>query len=119
MLCTGPILDLNPQSLSLIMAVSQTQLFASYPLPNTEGNSPTPTPPILSILSEKPVKASHRQGSPTRCFCLHFQPLNEIWEGVYPGSTPSGNSGALHAPELSCVGPVFPSGPQSLFQEVT
>ena len=38
---TGPILDFYPQALNLIVAVPQTQLFAIYPLPNIEGNSPT------------------------------------------------------------------------------
>ena len=36
-----------------------------------------------------------------------------------PGSTPSGHSGTLHAPELPWVGPVFPPGVQSLLQAVT
>jgi len=44
---------------------------------------------------------------------------NEVREGVDPGSTPSGHSGALHAPEQPWVGPAFPPGPQSLFQAVT
>jgi len=38
--------------------------------------------------------------------CLHCQPLNEVWEGVDSGSTPSG-------------GPAFPPGAQSLVQAVT
>ena len=32
---------------------------------------------------------------------------------------PSGQSAALHAPELPCVGPAFPPGAQSLIQAVT
>jgi len=47
------------------------------------------------------------------------QPLNEVREGVDPGSTPSGYSGRLHAPELSWVGPAFPPGAQSLLQATT
>jgi len=31
---------------------------------------------------------------------LHRQPLNAVWEGVHPGSTPSNHSGTLHAAEL-------------------
>jgi len=50
---------------------------------------------------------------------LHCQPLNEVWEGVYPHSTPSSHSDALHAPELSWVGPAFPPGAQSLVQVMT
>jgi len=48
-------------------------------------------------------KASGRQGSPTRYFCLCCQPLNEDWEKVDPGSAPSGHSGALqvHSMHLS------------------
>ena len=34
-------------------------------------------------------KASGRQGSPVRYPHLHCQPLNEGWEGVDPGSSPS------------------------------
>ena len=47
--------------------------------------------------------------------CTHCQPLNVVWEGVEPGSTPSDYSGTLHAPELPWVGP----GAQSLLQAVT
>jgi len=50
---------------------------------------------------------------------FHHQPLNEVWEGVDPGSNPSSHSGALHAPELPWVGPAFPPGAQSLVQAVT
>ena len=49
----GPILDFYPQTLDLIVAVPQTQLFTIYPLPNIEGNSAAPL--TLSIPSEKPV----------------------------------------------------------------
>ena len=49
----GLILDFHPQTLDLIVAVPQTQLFTIYPLPNIEGNAATP--PTLSIPSEKPV----------------------------------------------------------------
>jgi len=59
------------------------------------------------------------QGSPARYPSLHCQPLNEVWEEVDPGSTPSGHSGALHAPELPWAGPVFPPGAQSLIQAMT
>ena len=54
-----------------------------------------------------------------RCPHLHCQPLNEVWEGVDPGSSPSGHSGALHAPELPWVGPAFPPGAQSLVLAMT
>ena len=64
-------------------------------------------------------KTSCVQGSPTRYPCLHCQPLNEVWEGVGPGSSPSGHSGALHIPELPWVGPAFPPGAQSLVQVMT
>ena len=50
---------------------------------------------------------------------LHCQPLNEVWEGVDPVSTPSGHSGALLAPELPWVDPAFIPGAQSLVQAVT
>jgi len=62
----GPILDFYPQTLDLIVAVSQTQLFTIYPLPNIEGNSATP--PTLSIPSEKPVVLN--QGIPIVGFIL-------------------------------------------------
>jgi len=35
-----------------------------------------------------------------RCPCLHCQPLHEVWEGMDPGSTPSGHTGTLRTPEL-------------------
>ena len=54
-----------------------------------------------------------------RSLCLHCQPLNEVWEGVDPGSIPSGHSAALHTPELPWIGPAFPPDVQSLFQAVT
>ena len=50
---------------------------------------------------------------------LHHQPLNEVWEGVDPGSIRSGHSGTLHAPELPWVGSVFLPGAESLVQDVT
>jgi len=53
-----------------------------------------------------------------RCSYLHCQLLNEVWEGVAPGCTPSSHSGALLAPELPWVGPSFPPGAQSLLQAV-
>jgi len=65
------------------------------------------------------LKASHMQGSPVLCPHLHCKPLNEVWEEVYPGSTPSSCSGALHAAELPWVGPAFPPGAPSLVQPVT
>ena len=43
---------------------------------------------------------------------LHCQPLNEIWEGVDPGSIPSRHSGTLHAPELP--GLALPSARSSI-----
>jgi len=36
-----------------------------------------------------------------------------------PGSTTSGHSGTLHAPELPWVVPAFPPGAQSLVQAIT
>jgi len=66
---TGPILDFYPQALDLIVAFAQTQLFAIYPLPNIEGNSPTL--PTLSIPSERPVDLSQSipiMGFVTPCF---------------------------------------------------
>lgn len=65
------------------------------------------------------MKASSNQESPAKYLCLHCQPLNEAWEGVHPGSTPSGHATALHPPELLWVGPAFPPGAQSLLQAVT
>jgi len=50
---------------------------------------------------------------------LHCQPLNEVWEGVDSGSTPSGHSAALLAPELTWAGPAFSPGAQSLLQAVS
>jgi len=41
---------------------------------------------------------------------LRCQLLNEVWEGVDPGSTPSCPSRALHTPEFPWVGPVFLPG---------
>lgn len=35
----------------------------------------------------------------TRSACFHCQPLNEVQEGMNPGSTSSSQSAALHAPE--------------------
>jgi len=46
--------------------------------------------------STYPWKASGTQGSPVRYPYLHYQPLNEVWEGVDPDSSPSSHSGALH-----------------------
>jgi len=59
------------------------------------------------------------RGSPAKYPCFHCQPLNEVWEGVNPGFTPSSHSAALHVPELPWVGPAFPPGAQSLVQAVT
>jgi len=53
------------------------------------------------------------------CPHLHYQPLNEGWEGVDPGSSPSDHSGSLLAPELPWVGPAFPPGAPSLLQALT
>jgi len=50
---------------------------------------------------------------------VHKNSLNEVWEGVDPGSPPSSHSGALHTPEFPWVGPAFPSGAQSLLQALT
>ena len=63
-------------------------------------------------------KASGRQGPPAKYSQLHSQLLNEILEGVDPGSTPSSHSGALLAPELPWASPAFPAGAQSLLQAV-
>ena len=52
-------------------------------------------------------KASGRQGSPVKYPYPHCQPLNEVWEGMDPGSTPSIHSGTLLASELPWVGPAF------------
>jgi len=59
------------------------------------------------------------QRSPARNPPFHCQPLNEVWERVDPGSTPSGHSGTPHAPELPWVGPTFAPGAQSLLQAMT
>ena len=56
---------------------------------------------------------------PGRSSYLHCQPLNEVWEGVDPDSTPSSHSDALHTPELLWFDPAFPPGAQSLLQAVT
>ena len=69
--------------------------------------------------SAYPWKASGTRKAPARYPCLLCQPLNEVWEGVEPGSTPSSHWDALHTPELPWVGPVFPPGAQSLVQAVT
>ena len=49
-------------------------------------------------------KTSGRQGSPEICPHLYCQPLNEVWEGVDSGSSPSGQSGAMHCMQLSSPG---------------
>jgi len=41
--------------------------------------------------SAYPQKALGMQEPPARSPCLHCQPLHEVWEGVDPGSTPSGH----------------------------
>jgi len=64
-------------------------------------------------------KAPGRQRSPAEHPSLHCQPLNEICEGVDPGSNPSGHSAALLVSELPWVGPAFPPGTQSLVQAMT
>ena len=64
-------------------------------------------------------KVSGKQGSLENYPHLHCQPLNEVWEGVNPGPTPSHHSAALHAPELPWVGLAFPPGVQSLVQAMT
>ena len=64
-------------------------------------------------------KVTYTQESPAKCTCLPCQPLNEVWEGVDPGSTPSSHSGTLHAAELPWVGPAFSPGAQSPVQAVT
>jgi len=38
------------------------------------------------------LKATGIQGSPVRYPCFHCQPLNEVWDGVDPDSTPSSHS---------------------------
>jgi len=50
------------------------------------------------------------------CRDLHCQHLNEVWEGADLGSSPSGQSWPLHAPELPWVDPAFPTGAQSPLQ---
>jgi len=57
-----------------------------------------------------PQKTSGMQRSLATDPCLHYQPLNEVWKGMDPGSTPSRPSEALFAPELPWVGPAFPPG---------
>jgi len=52
-------------------------------------------------------KASGRHESPAITPQQGCQPLNEVWEGVDPGSSPSHHSDALHAPVLSWAGPAF------------
>lgn len=64
-------------------------------------------------------KAPDTQGTLARYPHLHSQLLHEVWEGMDPGTTPSGHSGALHAAELPKLGPSFPPGTQSLFQAAT
>jgi len=59
------------------------------------------------------------QQSPSRHLCLHCQPLNEVWEGVDPGSTSSGQPGTTYAPELPWVVPALLPGAQSLVQAVS
>ena len=66
-----------------------------------------------------PSESPGRQRPPARGPHLHCQPLNGVGEGVDSGSTPSGHSGAWHAPELPWVGPAFLPGVQSPFQAVT
>ena len=57
--------------------------------------------------SAYPWKASGRQGSPAKCPHLHCQALNEGWEEVDPGSSPSGHS--VHCKHLSSPGLALPS----------
>ena len=57
--------------------------------------------------------------TPARNSCLHYQPLNEVWEGVDFGSTPSCHSCTLSSPELPWAGPAFSPAAQSLFQAMT
>jgi len=47
---------------------------------------------------------------------LLCQPLNEVWEGVDPGSTSSGHRGALLAPDLPWAGPAFSPGVSHCFK---
>lgn len=47
---------------------------------------------------------NHQQA---RCSCAQYQPLNEVWEGMDPGTTPSSHSNTLHTPELPGFGPAF------------
>lgn len=53
-------------------------------------------------------KDSDRQESPRRYPHLHCQLLNEVRQGADPGFSLSGYSAAMHAPEVSWVGPAFP-----------
>jgi len=48
-----------------------------------------------------PWKASGTQESPARYPYFHWQPLNEVWEGVDPGSTPSWDDVHLSSPGLA------------------
>jgi len=64
-------------------------------------------------------KASGRQESPPGSPHLPCQPLNEGWERVNPGSSPSGLSAPLHTPALPWAGRAFPPGAPSLLQATT
>ena len=86
------------------------------------------TSPNTAAIDTEIIKKKHclpsgslRQAgtSGKKCLHLHCQPLNEVWEGVDPGSTPSSHSGAWLTPELPWVGPAFPPGVQSLLQAMT
>ena len=51
-------------------------------------------------------KASDKRGSSERSLHLHCQPLNEVWEGVDPGSSPSITQ--LHCMQVSSSGLALP-----------
>lgn len=51
--------------------------------------------------------------------CLHCEHLNEVWEGVDPGSAPSSHAAALLAPKLPWIGPSFLLLNQSLIQAMS
>ena len=91
--------------------MQQVRIYSSVTTVDTETNKQKKTAYLQ--------KASHRQGSPATHSHLPYQPLNKVWEGVDPGSTPSSHSHTLHAPELPWVGSAFPPSVPSLLQAMT
>jgi len=62
----------------------------------------------MKAMSCLPLEGLRAAGiSNKRSLHLPCQPLNEVWEGLDPDSTPSSHSAELLTPELPWVGPAF------------